>query len=121
MELTPIFNVLVKQYGFPVAFIFSGVCYLSWKQINIYWKKRNGTYVSFKSVGDISKKLEKHIVDTNERFREYERDMKDVFIVIEKAESKIETLRIVSGENMNFIKDMIKEIREDIRSLRGQK
>jgi len=68
-------------------------------------------------IGEIVPESGNHL----KRIESLESDSKDFAFAISENKSSIENLRIVSEENIKYMREMMAEIREDIRYLRGKK
>lgn len=117
MDEIRIILTIAKELGWKVCVLLL-YSWIALKELRTFLRKRNGEYVSFKTIEKISQKLDKHIVDTTKDIQNLKHDSQGVMIMIEKRHSEIETLRIVSEKMYEVVNQTIRELKEDTRETR---
>lgn len=117
MEEIKIAIALIKEIG-PKAAILILIGWVARKEISIINKKKSGEYVSFSTIRDVSEKVDNFIPKTEARLASLEKDQQGQIIMIEKRQSEIDTLRIVSDKMFSNFADIVKEMQADSRETR---
>jgi len=118
MEEIKLLIQITKELGVKTSVIILTL-WVIYKETKTFIRKKNGDYISFKKINDISQKLDRHIMDTKERIDILKHDSQGILIMIEKSESKIDTLRIVSEKTSELVNESIREIKEDMRQIKN--